>query len=67
MKQTKTYCDICGTEIEKGYGSDKGNLKLVGRVSKSQTRVDQIMWDDLCHTCTSELFSVLNKFKRAKK
>jgi hypothetical protein len=67
MKQTKTYCDLCKTEIKKGYGVDKGVMKLVGRTGTDKTRTSRILWEDLCHTCSAELFSLLLKFAEAKR
>jgi hypothetical protein len=66
MKKTKTYCDICGTEIKKGYGIDKGELKLTGRSSMGKASVDRIIWKDLCHVCTINLFTTLHKFVEVK-
>jgi hypothetical protein len=67
MKQTKTYCDLCGAEIKKGYGVDKGNLKFVGRKKGNTTHMSWINWDDLCHNCSAELFNLLYKFQEAKR
>lgn len=66
MKQTKTYCDTCEGEIKKGYGVDQGNLKLTGRKKKNETRMARIVWDDLCHECSAELFDILTEFKKRK-
>lgn len=67
MQQTRTYCDVCGKEIKKGYGPDKGSLKLVGRANVKKTNVTQIALDDLCYVCTAKLFSMINKFTEVKK
>jgi hypothetical protein len=67
MQQTKTYCDACGEEIKKGYGIDKGNLVLIGRPDTKETKVSRLVLEDLCHTCTAKLFSMINNFMEVQK
>jgi hypothetical protein len=67
MKQTKTYCDVCGKEIKPGYGVDKGSLRLVGRAVRETTKLTTINYQDICYGCTLIFFKFINKLVKEVK
>lgn len=60
----KVICDICGNEIKGKYTLINLPSKFAGYITQSRDEVDAF---DVCQQCASELYELIEKFRKEKK
>ena len=65
MKETKTYCDVCGREVKAG-SEEFGTLTFTGRKKKSETEVVRLNYADICMDCSASMFTVITRLAAKK-
>lgn len=60
----KVVCDICGNEIKGKYSLINLPAKFAGYITQSRDEDDAY---DVCQHCASELYELIEKFRKEKK
>jgi hypothetical protein len=64
MKTTRTFCDVCGTDITE-LKKGKGSINIVGLIEVHEHCVN-LHYDDVCTECITKIVGFVSSIAKVK-